>query len=207
MTGDGLTQYVRTGAGQGSAMTETDLIARIEQATELTDEELADELPAILAEIDGQTEQLILENPPVFAQVIQRMGEMDITGFAAENPETVDQFQTVLWTGMDILVRASRDVRNSITQDITVNFEATDAPMTGHLVVDADRETMDGGTDLLSDPDITIEGPANVLVSLITGQVDPIQGFMAQKFTMQGSIKKGTQLSQTMTTLTEKLPT
>lgn len=187
-------------------MTDTDIIERIDRATTLSDEELADELPEILAEIEGRTEEVILENPPVFAQVVQRMGEMDVEEFAAENPETVEQFQEVLWTGMDILVRVSRDIRNSITQDITVNFEATDAPMTGHLEVIADEERINGGTDLLEEPDITIEGPANTLVSLITGQVDPVQGFMAQKFTMQGSVRKGTQLSQTMTTLTEKLP-
>lgn len=186
--------------------TTDDTAARIETVLEKPDDELAAELPALLDDIDGQTEQLLLDNPALFARVTQRMDAVDIAEFATEQPETVAQFQEMLWTGMELLVRASPDVQESITEDITVNFEADDAPMTGHLHVVESEETIRGGTDLLDDPDITITGPADELVALITGNADPIQGFMQQKFGMEGNIQKGTRLAATMNELTKLLP-
>jgi putative sterol carrier protein len=107
---------------------------------------------------------------------------------------------------MELLVRASPDVQESITEGITVNFEARDAPMTGHLAIIEDERTIRGGTELLEDPDLIITGPADELVGLITGNVDPIQGFMQGKFEMDGPIQKGTRLASTMGQLTKLLP-
>lgn len=187
-------------------MTDTDIIRRIETTLDAPDDKLAAELPALLNEIEGETETLLLENPALFARITQRMDAVDIGAFATEHPETVEQFQGMLWTGMGLLVQASPDVRESITEDISVNFEATDAPMTGHLEVIEDEETIEGGTELLDDPDLTITGPADELVGIITGTVDPIQGFMQQKYQMDGPIQKGTQLASTMGQLTKLLP-
>jgi putative sterol carrier protein len=185
---------------------EDDTAARIETVLEKPDDELAEELPALLDDIKGHTEQLLLDNPALFARVTQRMDAVDIAEFAGEQPETVEQFQAMLWTGMELLVRASPDVQESITEDITVNFEATDVPMTGHLHVVKNDETIRGGTDLLDGPDITITGPADELVALITGNADPIQGFMQQNYDRDGDIQKGTRLAATMNELTKLLP-
>lgn len=187
-------------------MTSGDITQRIEAVLDAPDDQLAAELPGLLTEIEGETEALLLENPALFARITQRMDAVDIGAFAAEHPETVEQFQGMVWTGMGLLVRASPDVRESITEDISVNFEATDAPMTGHLEVIEDEQTIEGGTELLETPDLTITGPADELVGLITGTVDPIQGFMQQRYRMNGSIQKGTQLASTMGQLTELLP-
>lgn len=187
-------------------MTADETVQRIEATLDKPDDQLATELPELLNDIDGQTEELLLEYPALFARVTQRMDAIDIGSFAAEHPRTVERFQDMLWTGMGLLVQASPDVRDSITEDITVNFEANDAPMTGHLEVREAEQTILGGTALLKDPDIAITGPADELVGLITGAVDPIQGFMQQKFEMNGSIQKGTQLASTMGQLTKLLP-
>lgn len=187
-------------------MTTADTIQQIEETLDAPDDELAQKLPELLNEIEGETEELLLEDPALFARVTQRMDAVDIGTFANENPETVEQFQEMLWTGMGLLVQASPDVRESITDDISVNFKADDAPMTGHLEVIEDEQTIQGGTELLDDPDLTITGPADELVGLITGTVDPIQGFMQQKYQMDGSIQKGTRLASTMGQLTELLP-
>jgi hypothetical protein len=104
-----------------------DTVEQIETVLELPDDRLEAELPALLTEIEGQTEQLLMENPALFARVTQRMDSVDIAKFATEQPETVEQFQEMLWTGMELLVQASPAVQESITDDITVNFEATDA--------------------------------------------------------------------------------
>lgn len=186
--------------------TNADPAARIEAAVELSDDELAEELPAIIDAVEGQVEDLALNNPALFGQVVQRMGEMDVSEFASDHPETVERFQGLLWTGMALLVRFSPDVQESITQDVTATFDATDAPMTGALVLDADAGTVEGQTVLVDDPDIEIEGPANVLVALITGGTDPVEGFMRGEFTMRGDVSKGMALAETMGLLTEKLP-
>jgi putative sterol carrier protein len=183
-----------------------DTVDRIEAAIELSDDELAAELPAILDRVEGRTEELAMNNPALFGQVVQRMGEMDVGEFASEHPETVERFQDVLWTGMDLLVQFSPDVQATITQDVTVNFDADDAPMTGSLALDADERTVEGSTDCQEDPDLVITGPANVLVSLITGGVDPVQGFMTKEFEMEGDVQKGMQMAETMEGLTGKLP-
>lgn len=186
--------------------TTDDTAERIEAVLDKPDDELAEELPALLDDIEGQTEQLLLDNPALFARVTQRMDAVDIAEFATEQPETVEQFQEMLWTGMELLVQASSDVQASIAEDISVNFEATDAPMTGHLEVREDKKTIRGGTDRLRDPDLTIHGPADELVALITGNADPIQGFMQQDYDMDGDIQKGTRLAATMNELTKLLP-
>ena len=186
--------------------TTDDTIECIEAVLEKPDDQLAEELPTLLDEIEGQTEQLLLENPALFARVTQRMDAVDIGEFATEQPETVERFQEMLWTGMELLVQASPDVQESITEDITVNFEANDAPMTGHLHVVEEEQTIRGDTDLLKDPDLTIIGPADELVALITGSGDPVQGFMQQRFEMEGDIQKGTRLAGTMNELTKLLP-
>jgi putative sterol carrier protein len=187
-------------------MTTDETVRRIEATLDGPDDQLAAELPGLLNDIEGQTEELLLENPALFARVTQRMDAVDIGSFASEHPETVERFQEMLWTGMGLLVRASPDVQESITEDITVNFEATDAPMTGHLAVLEDEGTIRGGTELLEDPDLVITGPADELVGLITGTIDPIQGFMQGKFEMDGPIQKGTRLASTMGQLTKLLP-
>lgn len=187
--------------------TATDEIAeRIETVLELSDDELAEELPELLEEIGDSTDQLLLENPALFARVTQRMDAVEIAQFANEQPEIIDQFQEMLWTGMELLAQASSNVRDSITEEITVNFEATDAPMTGHLHVDDSSETITGGTAMLEDPDLTITGPADELVSLITGRTNPVQGFMQQRYQMEGDIQKGTRLAATVNELTKLLP-
>ncbi|MFB6142037.1 MAG: SCP2 sterol-binding domain-containing protein [Halorientalis sp.] len=206
MPGRGKDCRQRPGDTGTHTMTEDELVARTERALELPPEELAEELPALLDDLEGQVEVVAMENPRVFARVVQRMDEMDIQAFALDNPETVDRFMNVLWTGMNLLVQFSPDVQETITQDLAVNFEATDAPMEGHLRLDADEGAATGGPDLVADADIEIRGPANTLASLITGGTDPVQGFMQQQFEMDGDIQKGTQMAVTMEKLTEKLP-
>lgn len=187
-------------------MATDELAERIETVMELSDDELAEELPALLEEFGDSTDQLLLENPALFARVTQRMDAVEIAEFANDQPEIIDQFQEMLWTGMELLAQASSDVRESITEEITVNFEATDAPMTGHLHVDDEEKTITGGTERLEDPDLTITGPADELVALITGSTNPVRGFMRQRYQMEGDIQKGTRLASTVNELTKLLP-
>lgn len=187
-------------------MTDEETVERIEASLELDEDELQAELPEILAEVDGQTEELMRENPEVFAKVVGRMEEIDVAEFVNEAPEAADQFQELLWTGVQLMVENNEDIQDDIATDIVANFEATDCPMTGHLETDADAQTVRGGAGLVEDPDLTLTGPADTLVALITGGIDPVQGFMTQQYELDGSVQKGTQLASVMGSLTEQVP-
>jgi putative sterol carrier protein len=188
-------------------MTETaELADRVETVLELPTEELTEELPAVLDAVEGQVDVLALENPMLLADVIDRVGDVDVAEFAAENPDTVDQFQELQWQGVELLAQFSPDVQQSIEADTTVNFEATDAPMASHLELDADAGTVSGGAGLADEPDLEIRGPANTLTALTTGQIDPVAGYEDGQFEMDGPEDTGDQLATTMGKLAEKLP-
>lgn len=187
------------------AMT-TDVTKRLDDALEMSDDELAAELPALLDDLDARTEEILREHPALFGRVAKRMEGMDVAEFVSNNPEAADQFQDVLWTGTEMLVERSPDVRELITEDITVNFEATDCPMTGHLAVDEAARTITGGSGHVEDPTLEITGPADVLVGLVTGSVDPIQGFMQRRYEMDGPVQKGTALAPIMNSLSDSVP-
>ncbi|WP_256684810.1 SCP2 sterol-binding domain-containing protein [Halococcus qingdaonensis] len=187
-------------------MTDEQLIQRIETALEEEQDQLEADLLAILADMEGQTDELVREHPEVMASILGRMEAMDIASFVSENPETADQFQELLWSGMRVMVERNPEVKEQINEDITTNFEADDCPMEGHLKVREKEELITGGAGQLDDADITITGPADVLVGLITGNVDPIQGFMQQQYEMDGPVQKGTKLAPIMNSLSEQVP-
>lgn len=187
-------------------MPDDELVQRIEDSLEQDQEQLEEDLPGILADMEGQTDDLVREHPQVMADILSRMEEMDIASFVSDNPDTADQFQELLWSGMRVMVEENPEVKDQINEDITTNFEADDCPMEGHLEVDESEEIITGGAGQLDDSDITITGPADVLVGLITGNVDPIQGFMQQKYEMDGPVQKGTKLAPIMNSLSEQVP-
>lgn len=183
-----------------------DIIQRIEESLDKSQEELEAELPGLLKEAEGQTAELLREHPTVFGRIIERMESMDIAAFVESNPGTADQFQELLWSGAEVVVEQNESVQQKITQDITVNFEANDCPMTGHLRVDADEQIVTGGSGHLDESTLEITGPASVLVGLMSGRVEPIPGFMAGQYQMDGSIQHGTQLAPLIDDLTNSIP-
>ena len=187
-------------------MIDDKLVQRIEASLDKTDEELKEDLASLLEDLEGRTEEFARENPVVFGEVVNRMETMDVASFVSDNPDVANQFQELLWAGMNVLVEETPKVKEQITDTITVNFTATDCPMEGHLDIDDQRETVAGGAGHIDDPTLEISGPADVLVGLITGDVDPIQGFMQQRYEMDGPVQKGTRLAPIMNTLSENIP-
>ncbi|MDF9744376.1 hypothetical protein [Natrinema salsiterrestre] len=186
-------------------MTDDELVRRLDASLEKPDAELEDDLPDLLDELAGRTEDLVRAHPETFGRVIDRMATMDIASVVAANPDTADRFQELLWAGVHVLVETSPEVREEIDDDITVSFEADDCPMAGHLEVDADERTIRGGAGRLDDAMLEITGPAETLVGLIVGSVDPIQGFIRQRYEMDGPVHKGTRLAPIMTSLSEQV--
>jgi len=174
--------------------------------TEASSDELEDELTALLDEIDGQTSDVVADDPAAFSELVANLEEVDIAAFVEDNPDTADQFQELLWSGMEVLAARSEDTQGQMNVDITVNFEAEDCPMTGHMEIDASEKTLTGGAGQLDDPVLEITGPANTLVGLMTGNVDPVQGFMSQQYELDGPVDKGTQLAPVMDSLSDDIP-
>jgi len=183
-----------------------DIIQRIEESVDKDEAQLKADLPGLLDDIEGQEQELIEENPDTFAAVIGRMSDIDIADFYADEPEAADQFQDLLWAGVNSLVENNPEIQDAIGANITANFEAEDCAMEGHLDVNADDQTVEGGAGQVSDADLTLSGPADVLTSLITGGTDPVQGFMQQQYELDGSVQKGTQLASVMGEITDNVP-
>ena len=183
-----------------------ELITRVEETLDKDEAQLKDDLPGLLADIQGQEAELIEENPELFTQVIGRMDDIEAAGFYEDEPEAGDQFQDLLWTGVNMLVEENPEIKDQIAADITANFEADDCPMQGHLDVNASEETITGGSGTVSDADLTLTGPADTLTGLITGGIDPVQGFMQQQYELDGSVQKGTQLASVMGEITDNVP-
>jgi len=183
-----------------------ELTQRIEESLDKDEDELVEDLPGLLEDIEGRERELISENPALFAEVLGRMDEIDTARFYNEAPEAGDKFQNLLWTGVRLLVENNPEIRDRIGTDITANFDADDCPMAGHLEIDADEQIIRGGAGLSDDPDLTLTGSADTLSALVTGEIDPVQGFMQQKYELDGSVQKGTQLASVMGEITENVP-
>ena len=183
----------------------TELNDQIEASLDQSPDELAETLPELLDEIEGNVRELVESDPELFADVVGRMDEIDVAEFVNENPETADQFQELLWTGAEVLAEQEASVREAIDVDVSVNFEANDCPMTGHIVVDADEETITGGAGHTDDADLQITGSAETLVSLVTGDVDPVEGFMSGECELEGPVPLGTQIAPVLSELSENV--
>ena len=187
-----------------STMT-SELTTQIEASLDQSPDELSESLPELLDEIEGNVRELVEEEPDLFADVVGRMDDLDVAEFVNENPETADQFQELLWTGAEVIAEREASVQEAIEVDVAVNFEADDCEMTGHIVVDADEETVTGGAGHIDDADLEISGSAETLVALLTGETDPVQGFMSGEFELEGPVPLGTQLAPVLSELAENV--
>lgn len=184
-----------------------DLVTDLEQAVELEGAALRKELPPVLERMtDKDTVNLVREHPAVFGKLVRGLEASDVATFVDEAPDASAAYQDVLWTGLSTLVEDDADLQAKIGVTLTVNFKANDCAMEGHLELDKDARRLSGGAGLASDPDITITGEAKNVVGLITGSVDPIQGFMQGAYKMDGSMAKGTRMAPTIKALAKAIP-
>jgi putative sterol carrier protein len=183
-----------------------ELTTQIENVVDASPDELEEELSTLLAAVDDDTSAVVADDPEAFAELVGNLEDIDIAGFVESNPDTADQFQELLWSGMEVLAAQSDDTQGQMNMDITVNFEADDCPMTGHMQIDSGEKTLTGGAGHLDDPILEITGPADTLVGLMTGSVDPVQGFMSQQYELDGPVDKGTQLAPVMDSLSDDIP-
>ncbi|WP_273836317.1 SCP2 sterol-binding domain-containing protein [Halococcus sp. PRR34] len=157
-----------------------------------------------LAEKGRRTDGLVREHPEVLTAVVDGLLQIDTAAFVAEHPEAADQLLELLWDGLRIAaVEADLD---GVTDHVTVSFAADDCSLVGHLDIDGEAGTIASGTDRATDSDVTISGPADVLVGLLAGDVDPKLGFMRGRFTIDGSTETAMALVPVLDSLSKQLP-
>jgi putative sterol carrier protein len=177
----------------------------IDRYFEMDGEELRDELDALLDDVEGNVGTLVEERGEDVPRLMDKLDETDAAEFANEEPELADRFQSFLWDLTSEIVESSEDLQDQITQGATVNFAATDSPMEGHLHVDDDAKTLDGGPGHVDGADLHIEGDSDTLVGMLTGSTDLVQGFMAGEFEMDGDVDTGMELASVMEPIYDSL--
>lgn len=168
------------------------------------EEELKKELPALLENFDQvNIEELINEFPDLVPKLMGKLNEINIKSFIDDAPDTSVKFMNLLWKSVPIMAEKDSEASSRLAQarQVTLNFKATDSSMTSHLKI-ADGK-LSGGAELLDNCDLSIYGPTDNIVGLLTGKINPIQGFMAGKYKMDGNVSLGMQLSPFLTSITK----
>ena len=157
-----------------------------------------------LAERGRRTDGLVREHPEVLTAVVDGLLQTDTPAFVGEHPGAADQLLDLLWDGLR--AAAEDDDFDGITERIIVSFVADDCSLAGHLDIDGTAGTITSGTDRAADSDVTISGPADVLVGLLAGDIDPKLGFVRGRFTIDGSTETAMALVPVLDDLSEQLP-
>ncbi len=171
---------------------------------EMPMEEMKELLPTLLDSIiDIGIESLIETVPGLLPRLMSKLEKIEIGEFIEELPEVSEKFMSILWDGAGILAEKNPKARAKLVSagDVKVNFVATDSPMKGHLELRGGN--LLGGADLLDPCDLKLYGPTRSLVGLLTGSIEPIKGFMAGQFKIEGNIMLGMKLTPVMSTMTE----
>ncbi|GAI28278.1 unnamed protein product, partial [marine sediment metagenome] len=97
-------------------------------------------------------------------------------------PEASDKFMDFLWEGVDVLAVKSKELMSELeserlmsvlkrTEQINVNIEASDSPLSGHFAISQGK--LSGGSGLLhfKDQDFRFHGPTKVLLKLLRGEL------------------------------------
>lgn len=181
-----------------------DIRSEVEEAFELQADELKQELPTLLEKLDEHVMDLVDNNPELIPRLFEKMDEIDAGELAQDSPEVANQFQNFLWDTTEEFISQDEEMQSRIDVDITVNFEADDSPMEGHLTVNSERSTIEGGTETVAGAELTITAETDTLIDLLTGKVDPVQGFITRKYTMDGSPSVGIKLVPILKAMADK---
>lgn len=181
----------------------------LEAAVSKPDDEFKRDLPDALSGLDdeGAVGQLLVEHPDTYEALTERMSTLDgIADYASEEPETVERFLTVLWTGQELVTRNVPAVREEITDAYTVTWECEDSSVEFHMETDPGSGHITGGTGPHGDAELVFRGPTAVLFSMLN---DPefrgVQAFLEGKFEIDGPIQQAQQLDATMQVATDHM--
>jgi hypothetical protein len=176
-------------------------------ALEQSDEEFTAALPAALDDVADDVAALLERDPELFESLTRRMSTLDgIADFASEDPETVEQFLSVMWTGMGIVAENVDAVRDAISGDYRVMWECEDSPITFHVETDADAGTISGGPGGLEDASVTFSGDTDTMFSMLNDpDFNAVQAFMQQEYSLDGPMGEAQQFGAMMETVSDSM--
>ena len=181
----------------------------LETVVDQPDEQFRENLGPALHGLDDEDAlaELLVTQPTVFERLTSRMATFEgITGFATEEPETVEQYLRVLWGGMGLIAENISAVGDAVTVDTTVNWEATDSPIAFHATTEPETGSISGGPSLADDPEITFEGQTEVLFRMLGD--DEFNGqlaFVQNRFDIIGPLERSREFNDMMESVGEAM--
>ena len=144
----------------------------------------------------------LVRNPVVFERLTTRMATLDdVAAFAEDDGPAVAQYLRVLWTAVEVATGTLPPVSQAVTMDTSVQWVATDSPVTFHAESDPDPASggVSGGPGELPGAEITFEGPTGVLFAMLgDDEFDPVAAFMAEQYTVDGPLERAQAFAEMM---------
>lgn len=180
---------------------------RLAEVLALDDAAFRERLPEVVDEVEDHLPQLLLERPELYERLIGRVSTLDdLAAYAEEEPETVEGFLDVLWTGLGLISRAVPAVQEAVDESFAVNWEPRDADVTWHATTDAETGAIDGGPGLLDDADVTFRGSTDVLFSMLGDDAfDPALAYVQNRYEVLGSLEDARRFSELMEAAIERM--
>jgi hypothetical protein len=177
----------------------------LETVLDQPDEEFKANLPDALDGAAANIETLLALHPDAFEALSTRMSTLDgIADYASDEPETVEEFLTVLWDGLSLVTEMVPAVSEEVTEEYAVNWECTDSPVSFHMTADPEAGTIAGGPRLLDDPGIEFNGTTNVMFSMLNDDsFNETLAYIQNRYEVVGSLERARSFNDMMDTVTE----
>ncbi|HET7322953.1 MAG TPA: hypothetical protein VFJ06_01335 [Halococcus sp.] len=179
----------------------------LETVLEQPDDEFKANLPGALDGAAANTEQLLALHPDAFERLTERMSTLsDIATYANDEPDTIEEFITILWDGLSLITEMIPAVGEEVTEEFTVNWEATDSSVAFHMASDPEAGTIAGGPGLLDDPEIEFKGQTDVLFSMLNDEsFNPTLAYVQNRYEIVGSLERARNFNAMMKTVNENM--
>jgi hypothetical protein len=177
----------------------------LEAVLEQPDDEFKANLPDALDGAAANIETLLALHPDAFEALSTRMSTLDgIADYASDEPETVEEFLTVLWDGLSLVTEMVPAVSEEVTEEYAVNWECTDSLASFHMTADPEAGTVAGGPGLLDDPGIAFKGTTGVMFSMLNDDsFNETLAYVQNRYEVVGSLGRARSLNAMMDAVTE----
>lgn len=177
----------------------------LETVLEQPDDEFKENLPGALDGAAENVEQFLAFHPDAFEQLTKRMSTLDsIAAYATDEPETVEEFITVLWDGLGLVTEMVPAVSEEVTEEFAVNWEATDSPASFHMTSNPEAGTVLGGSGLLDEPGIAFKGTTTVMFSMLNDdEFNETLAYVQNRYEVVGSLERARSLNTMMDAVNE----
>jgi putative sterol carrier protein len=171
----------------------------VDKAFKMSDNELKTVLPSLIERVKKfGVGNLMKTMPDLVPRLMNILRSINVGIFVTEAPEASAAFMDVLWEGASVFAKKDAEIKGKVTNagNIKVNFEATDSPLKGNIKISGGK--ISGGSAILSACDLKISSNTKALIALLTGDIDPVRGYLAHQYKMEGGLAIGIKLAEVM---------